>query len=328
MTDIFEGIKTIKIHATTRYPIVSAYEFEFLKSEAEIRDLLRPCTIYFIVQRPLTFINNLYTEKGLIKFEITDGLGNQPLQCSFDPQENGFSKADENLLVEIQFYKRKPDMSTPFNDVAGIRLFDLNRNFLVWLTPQKFLYEYLLGNLKASVNGGISSYIDYEVHYIGKAFSQEIWKRLTGHHKMQSILTLENTLSDKASKASFEISLIMLDIDGFDECNIFPRFNFALEENVVPIIHHFTFNEADDRFENYYVPKLDPRDDKLTNEVEAMLINCFKPKYNEIKFDNYPNIKNGTRSAGYTESSLLLEKMPAKLSTRHHTQDVVLPKSA
>lgn len=328
MTDVFEGIKTIQIQAATRYPIVSAYEFEFLKSEAEIKDLLRPCTVYFIVQRPLTYIGNLHIEDGLINFEITDGSENQPLQCSFEPQKNGFGKAGEELLIDIQFYKRKPDTAAPFNDVAGIKLFDLNSNFLVWLTPQKFLYEYLSGNLKATVTGQLSSYIDYEVHYIGKAFSQDIWERLTGHHKMQSILTLEDALSDKATKASFEISLIMLDIDGFVEANLFPEFRFALRENVTPIIHRFTFDNGDDSFEKYFAPKLGPKAEELTNEVEAMLISCFKPEYNQIKFDNYPNIKKGTRSAGYTESSLLLERLPAKLFTKHHTQDSVLPKSA
>jgi len=35
-----QGVKTIQIHARTRYPIVSAYEFEFLKTEQEIQALL------------------------------------------------------------------------------------------------------------------------------------------------------------------------------------------------------------------------------------------------------------------------------------------------
>lgn len=38
MTTQSRGIKTIQTHAQTRYPIVSAYEFEFLKSESEIQE--------------------------------------------------------------------------------------------------------------------------------------------------------------------------------------------------------------------------------------------------------------------------------------------------
>jgi len=74
MSELLQGIKNIQIHARCVYPIVSAYEFEFLKSEAEVQAILKPCTIYFIVQRPLIYIQNLYSSDGLIKFEITDIL--------------------------------------------------------------------------------------------------------------------------------------------------------------------------------------------------------------------------------------------------------------
>jgi hypothetical protein len=51
----------------------------------------------------------------------------------------------------------------------------------------------------------------------------------------------------------------------------------------------------------------------------------FKPKYNEILFDSYPEIKAGTRSAGYSQSRLVIERMPAILATEHHVQGLVLP---
>jgi len=54
MTAEFIGIKNIKIIGTTQYPIVSAYEYEFLKAEEDVRARLSDCIIYFILQRPLT----------------------------------------------------------------------------------------------------------------------------------------------------------------------------------------------------------------------------------------------------------------------------------
>ncbi len=325
MTTLSKGIKTIQIHAQTRYPIVSAYEFEFLKSEKEIQALLKPCTIYFILQRPLLYFDNLCVTDGQITFSITDDSNCQPLECTFIPSENGFCKTDEELLIDVQFYKKTPDKTEPLNDVGAFKLLTLKNDFLGWFSPSKFLYEVLDRRLKADVVGNIADYLDYQVHYIGKAFSQDIWNRLTGHHKMQSILTLEDSLNRRSLRAPFEISLLMLDIDGYDEGNMFPTFDFALQPGIEPIVYEFSFNEDDPRFEEYYKPKLSPRAPELTSEVEAMLVSTFKPKYNEILFENYPEIKAGTRSAGYTQSTLLIEKMPAILKTEHHAQGLVLP---
>lgn len=324
MTTQSQGIKTIQIHAQTRYPIISAYEFEFLKSESEIQALLKPCTIYFILQRPLLYFDNLRIADGLITFSITDDSSHPPLECTFAPSENGFCGPDEELLIDVQFFKKTPDTKAPYNDVGAIKLLTLNQNFLGWFSPSKFLYEVLDQRLKAKIVGNIADYLDFQVHYIGKAFAQDIWNRLTGHEKMQSILTLEDSLNQRSLRAPFEISLLMLDIDGYDEANIFPHYEFALQPGIDPIVYSFSDDEDDERFDQYYDPKLAPRAPELTSEVEAMLVSTFKPKYNDILFENYPNIKAGTRSAGYTQSTLVIEKMPAILKTEHHIQGLVL----
>ncbi|PRE93281.1 hypothetical protein C6Q02_01100 [Burkholderia multivorans] len=323
-----EGIKKIQIHAKTNYPIVSAYEFEFLKSEQQIQNLIKPCTIYFIIQRPLLYFDKFEFDNGDVKFEITDDSAKIPLQCRYSAFENGLSKNGEDLDIHLMFYKRKPDEAPPYTDIAGFKIFDREGKFLWWHSPQNFLYGFLDGRIKADIVGNVADYIDYHIHYIGKAFDQDIWDRLTGHKKMQSILTLEDSLSKKSLRAPFEISLLMLDIDGFDEANIFPPYEHAISPGAKPIVHYFTDDEHDHdgSFAAYWRPKLDARAPELTAEVEALLVSTFKPIYNEIKFDNYPEIKSGTRSAGYTESSLLIEKMPAILSTEHHKQGVVLPK--
>ena len=299
-----------------------------MKSEAEVQAILKPCTIYFIAQRPLTYFQNLRSADGLLTFEIADRSSNTPLKCSFDPRANGFAIDDEKLLVDIQFYKSQADELEPFNDVAGIKLRRIDGFFLFWLTPQKFIHHVLTERLNASIEGDIFGFIDYKVHYIGKAFSQEIWDRLTGHEKMQSILTKEWPFDSNAAMSSLEISLILLDISGFDEVNLFPLFDFALSPSIEPIIHEFDFEDDNESFEKYYAPKFRVDAAELTNEVEAMLVNKFKPQYNKIKFSNYPNIANGTRSAGYTESSLILESLPAILSTDEFTQNVILPTTA
>lgn len=325
MAPTVKGVKTIQVHARTRYPIVSAYEFEFLKTEEELKALLKPCTIYFIIQRPLVYINNLTFEDGEVYFEITDASSTTPLRCRFDPVKSGFGSPGDTLDFELQFYKKKPDADPPHCDIAGFKIFNAAGKFLAWIGAQKFLYQYLCNELTATIEGDISKFIDYRVHYIGQSFSQDIWRRLTGHEKIQSILTKEDSIGPTTRKLSYEVSLLMLEIDGFDEANIFPNFEPHLTTSAAPIVYEFTFEEDDERFDDYYQPKLAPRARELTNEVEALLVSTFKPDYNEIKFENYPEIKSGTRSAGYTECSLLIERIPAKLYTDHHTQEVIAP---
>ncbi len=324
-----DGIKLINIHAKTNYPIVSAYEFESLKTEEEVKALIKPCTIYFILQRPLLYMKNLFINGNLITFEITDDTDNPPLECFIDVSLNKFLAKHDHLNITIGFYKKEADTEQPFNDVAAIKIYDPMDNFIAWYTPQKIIYEYLSGSLKAIINGDIRKYIDYTVHYIGKSFSQKIWNRLTGHHKLQKALTLELPMNNKSPTSSFEISLLLLDIDGFDEFNVFPYFDnsFPLNEGITPIIHKI--NNASDFSDFFTKPLLDTNAEELTNEVEAFLINCFKPDtYNEVLMESYPNIKRGTRSAGYTQATLFIDKMPAILKTKYHTQDIVLPSHA
>lgn len=328
MTDnVCHGIKIIRIHAQTRYPIVSAYEFEFLKSETEIQAILKPCTIYFILQRPLLYFQNVRLNHGDITFEITDDSPNAPLKCTFDLRRNGFGDFREELLIDVQFYKKVPDTEQPYSDVAALKILNFDEDFLGWFSPAKFLYECFIGNIQVDVEGEIENYLDYTVHYIGKSFSQDIWDRLTGHHKMQRILTLEEPMSVNNTRAPFEIALMMLEIDGFDEANIFP-FDFAFDLGIAPIVHEFRTDDDGESFSKYYDPRLEPRAPELTSEVEGMLVSTFRPKYNEVLFENYPHLSKGTRSAGYTQSYLLIERMPAILRTEHHTQGLVFPHDA
>ena len=325
MTEKIEGIKTIQIHARCSYPIVSAYEFEVLKTEEEVQALLKPCTIYFIVQRPLVYFADLQMSDGLIKFSITDRTESEPLQCAFDPRANDFAADDEDLLVDLQFYREPQTASEPFDDVAGFKLRKLNGDFMFWMTPQKFIHHVLTNRLDAQISGNILDYIDYRIHYIGQAFSQDVWDRLTGHEKLQSIITSERPLDEQSVMPSYEISLILLDIAGYDEANIFPYLGFGTTTEAKPIVFRFDFEDGNTSFEDFYCPQLAVDAPELTNEVEAMLVNRFKPKYNKILFKNYPGITNGTRNAGYTESHLVLESLPASLSTDNFTQPVVLP---
>ena len=322
MKNEFFGVKLLDIHAQMSYPIVTAYEFYFLRNEEVVKKILDNSTIYLIVQRPLLYIENLTTDEGVLKFTITDCMKVFAIECTLDPHQAALGIAeDEDFLLDVQFYTKDPSPHQPYNKVAAIRFLRLDSSFIAWLTPQKIIFEYVAGIIKMEVKGDVMNFSDYKVHYIGQAFNQKIWNRLTGHEKMQDVLTLEDSINDMLDKNSFEISLILLEVTGYSESNMFP-----LQKNMIkdyPKACLFKL-ETEDEFVKFNDPILEANAPELTNEIEALLISSFKPHYNKIKFSSYPDIKKGVRSVGYAAANLTIERIPVKLYTDSYTQEVVL----
>ncbi|MBG0757400.1 hypothetical protein [Vibrio cidicii] len=309
-----EGIKNIHIQVKSAYPVISAYEFEFLKEFDEVQQLWSESTIYFIVQRPLIYFNKLHIDKGIVKYEISDMNGNSPLTGSLDPYTAGFAREGESFHFTANFYKGSAKDKKSLDYVSSFAIETETREHLAWITPQKIIHLSIMGSEGYALKGNVKDYIDYRVHYIGQAFSQDIWSRLTGHEKMQSILTREALFDSTGNRNSFEIALILMEVTGFSEVQMMPFQSWMLQGNTKPIVHNLQGNS----FNSFCSPFIDADDQSLTNEVEALLVNSFQPEYNKIKFKKYPDIANGTRSKGYTEATLQIEYNPVTFVTDSH----------
>ena len=318
--NVIEGTKVADIQVSTTYPIVSAWEFEFLKQEAAIRERLDACTIYLIVQRPLTYFDQVELIGSYLYFEIADGA-TLPLKCRLNLAAADICGDDETIDIEVQFFGAKPSNQQPFRDVGAIRVFKPDGSFVVWWSPQKILYEMLVNGLQIEVtdDGNPLSFLDFKVHYIGKAFSQKVWDRLTGHDKMQRILTLQGPVgASPQARAPFEISLILLTVVGLSDMPEIPANGFSIPPGVKAIKHTVDLDD-DAAFEQFFLkPFVELGDEALTKEVEAMLIHQFQPVENEVKFKHYPKIKGGMRSKGYSATCLTIERLPALLYTDYH----------
>lgn len=316
---ISQGVRFANIYASTVYPLVSAWEFEFLKAENIIRERWDNCTIYMMVQRPLTYFDKVVIEDSYIHFEITDGM-KQPLPCRINLVANGLCEVGEVVDISVEFYSKTPGNEQPLRNVGALRIFRSDGTFVVWWSPQKILYEMIVNNLEVEIAEGrdLFAFSDYKVHYIGKSFSQKVWNRLTGHEKMQRILTIEQEVGvSPEARAPFEISLIFLNLLGLDDVPMVDSFDGTPIDGAKPIIHSFDFDDEEALWDFMTNSPVKLGDEALTREVEAMLIHQFRPEYNEIKFDNYPDIKGGMRSKGYTYTHLTLERLPAFLFTDH-----------
>jgi hypothetical protein len=318
--DVLACTKTAQIEIAANYPIVSAYEFEFLKGEEVIKERLDGRTLYMIVQRPLTYFDNVRITNDHIFFDIADSA-NAPLECRLNLVEAGICETGQPVDIQISFYSKKSETpQQPFRDVAAIRVYDKDNNFLVWWSPQKLLFEVLVNGLPVAVSGNQSplAFVDFRVLYVGKAFDQKVWKRLTGHTKMQRLLTIQSPVgASPEAKAPFEISLALLSVVGLQEATEFFGTTFTIPAGVEPIPHKFA-GDDDQAFGNFITNRLvELGDAALTTAVEAMLVNRFRPQENKILYESYPNIAGGMRSKGYSHSELTIERLPVRLYTDH-----------
>lgn len=317
---IIEGTKVADIQIATSYPIVSAYEFEFLKVEEVFRQRLDDCTIYLIVQRPLTYFDKVELTDSYVYFEIVDG-DNAPLPCRINLVAAGICVADEPVDIEMQFFSRNPGTAPPYRDVGAIKVFRKDGSFVVWWSPQKILYEMLVNGLAVEIaeNANPLAFLDFKVHYIGRAFSQKVWKRLTGHDKMQRILTLQGPVgASPEARAPFEISLILLSVVGLTDVPEIGGMGVSIPAGVEPITHAIDLDDAEAVMRFMDEPLVPLGDRAMTTEVETMLISQFRPEENEIKYAAYPQVEGGMRSKGYSYTGLTIERLPALLYTDHH----------
>ncbi|MGA4554924.1 hypothetical protein [Methylorubrum aminovorans] len=320
------AMRFARVFASTSYPIVSSWEFDYLQEEKVIRERWDTSTIYLIVQRPLTYFDNVVIDDTYIRFEIADG-DKQSIPCRINLVSNNICQVGEIVDIEIGFHSEKPNGHQPIRNVGAFKLYRQNGEFILWWSPQKLLYEMIINNLEVEIAEGFDpfAFLDFKLHYIGQNFSQKVWKRLTGHKKMQRILTREREVGlAPEARAPFEISLIILKITGLDDIPLIGGDASHPMAGSDPIV--FTLDLKDDSVEKFMATShARPGDEALTREVEAFLIHRFKPSYNEILFDNYPNIAGGMRSKGYSWTELVLERLPAFLYTDHFSMVPAVP---
>jgi len=317
------GVKGATIQLSMTYPIVSAFEFEYLKEEAVIRDRLDNCSIYLLVQRPLTYFDKVEVDGSVLFFEIADGVS-PPLECRIDLVEIGACEPGERATLETWYFTKQAPKERPYRDVPAIKLFRENGDFIVWWSPQKLLFEMVVNGLRvATAKGDPLSFLDFTVLYVGQAFDQKVWDRLTGHTKMQKILTVQNPVgASPAARAPFEVSLVLLTIVGLEEALEIPYAGFLVPPTAEPVIHDFDISDIEGMGRFACEPLVALCDEALTREVEAQLIHSFRPKYNGILFNRYPAIKGGMRSKGYSWTELEFERLPATLRTPHCSLDL------
>lgn len=283
-------INTKRLHSSLQlgYAPISNYEFYHLKQENIVQQILSDSSLYVICQREeLTFENITYDDNTCcLNFEIHKKDCNTKLTCTLCIYQENIEPV-EGQIVATEFGRNKkgeiPNVM-PINDIKGIRFFkeSADGELLLWITPDKFLHHYWNGILEAIVVGDYREFTKYKVHYVGESTDQKIWDRLTGHEKLQDILTVEEAFYFESIN-THEIVLLLFKINNAESISIFDG-----------------TEDVDDFVDSLINPKL-PSKTTITLDVEKALIKLLKPnkKYNKIQYKQYPKSANGLYNEGF-----------------------------
>lgn len=192
---------------------------------------------------------------------------------------------DETNGVNVKFSSYDPAWAYktfPMFNVNGFQFYDHNMNFLLWLSPDKFLHHYWSNILSATIEGNIKEFTKYIVHYVGKATGQEVWKRLTGHYTLQDILSLERPLVE-GTLPTHEITLLLFKIADKLTINILGD------------------DSDSDTFVDNAFGKNYPSDITVSLDAEKALVKLLDPEYNHPskRFPNYPKSEDGLFQFNY-----------------------------
>jgi len=202
-------------------------DFTILKHDPIIQEIIENSSLYIIAQRPeLRFDNIVLNESDeSIEFEIRQNENQNVLKCKVPLfQENIATNPEKEVMLYLGSKDENNSFSGyPYHNVQGMKFYESeisDDNFLVWFSPEKFLQNFWKGHLTAEIEGDIRQFTKYQVHYVGQATKQDIWKRLTGHDKLQDILSLEYPLA-YGSLPTYEIAVLLFEFQDNLEMHTF-----------------------------------------------------------------------------------------------------------
>ncbi len=290
----------IRTRFRNSFPAMSAYEFDHFRREPEVHERWKESCLYMICQRPVLYFSEYVPGADEIVCKIKQRGNEQSLSVRLPilPGKPYFG-ATASVLVEAQFYDDSPRIEPPYDNVAGFKFFDENENFSGWLSPERFLFGYLRGHIEADVEGDIDAMLQYQVHYIGKAQDQPIWKRLRAHESFQSVLSREFPFIT-GEIPTFEIALLFFELEGI---TVFPGLELRDGEPVGEDGKSLTEEQVEELLGKDYISTYERA---IVTDAEAYFINFMLPRYNRVRYMEYPDIKGGLKEKGFDATDHLL----------------------
>jgi len=191
------------------YAPLTAYEFAIVKDDKLIDRALEKASLYLIGQRPVITFENVVPDTSVyqLNFEIHQKGNSNILKCQLPFDQEVFGLIEDNVVdVAFNFLDKSVKQDKPpFQNIHGfslVRHTKAGKEFIIWFSPEKLLQNWWKGSIDCEIDGDWKSFINYKVHYVGKATKQGILQRLTGHSTFQDILSLEAQVTEKQLPAN------------------------------------------------------------------------------------------------------------------------------
>jgi hypothetical protein len=263
---------------------VSNNDFAFIKDDEGFQNHAHQSTVYMIAQRKELTIENLdlyfiAPYQTILRFEVRQKGNPSVLKCQMPIyQENIASDPEKEIKFRFEYAYPKPDpmpQGFPQGNIRNLLLFYQDEAFICWISAENFIQNYLNGAIEAVIEGPVDDFLNYKVHYVGKATEQEVWRRLTGHSTLQDILSIEYPLH-YGSLPTHEIALLFFKVkDGIGLHSI------------------STHDEITQDVINSVLGNNQPSQRTISVDAEKALINAMQPKYNKTFYKNYPRSTDG-----------------------------------
>lgn len=143
----------------------------------------------------------------------------------------------------------------------------------IGFTFDELIYYYSHNLFHVIMPKDFTSAITYEVLYVGKSVEEKLTQRFKAHHALQDML-----IEEKAISSNFDKS---------EELILMP---FTIDSNMCTMLTGFSP-------ENDWMKALsgdfDVTSDQISLDAEKALVHSMNPKYNHIRFKDYPLSKDG-----------------------------------
>lgn len=251
------------------YPPISNQEGEWLAQIPEVRALASRSKLYMIGQRAELFFRDLRLDESseTLFFDIVQadheiGMSLTMPIASVIPDYKGVIEIElGDKLIRIWHDPHRSDEEP-----------------LAWFTPDKLLFDLSHDHVPGKAGIDVRRLTHFDLLYVGISKAGDSLSRLfdTGHHARLSILSNERQRFP-TSRVSDEMTLFMFDIE---------RMGIGIYDyNQLPEVVGVDF-------------RADPG--RVVADAEKALVKTLSPRYNEVRYVNYPRGTDGLYGTALT----------------------------
>ena len=143
----------------------------------------------------------------------------------------------------------------------------------IGFTFDELIYYFSNDWFHINIQGDFTSAITYEVLYVGETVGEKLTQRFKAHHALQDMLIEEKIISPNFDKS--------------EELILMP---FTIDSNICSMLTGFS---PENDWWKALAGDFEVTPKQISLDAEKALVHSMNPKYNHIRFKNYPLSKDG-----------------------------------